>query len=616
LIGNNPVTASVALSNTAPRVQRMVFYLDGAYLLTDYQSTYRFTLPTWKWVDGDHTLSVEALMSTGFVTQRASLMVDFKNGVSSPPINPRQFTPATGTTPPPGTPFTVVAGGDGASGETYAVKVSNLIASLNPNMFIYLGDVYEKGSPAEFYNWYGSPTTNFGRFRSITNPTVGNHEYQGGTASGYFDYWDNIPNYYSYNAGGWHFISLNSNGASVLTNPTSAQYKWLQQDLIANSGVCTMVYYHHPLYNIGAEGSTPAMTEIWKLMALYGVDIVLNGHDHDYQRWVPLDALGVPSAFGITEFVAGGAGHGLQAFVKTDSRVAYSNDANPTAFGVLLFQLNADGAHFSYHNTDGVVLDSGVIPCRPGVPDTKAPSVPSGLKATAASATKVNLSWTASTDNTGVLGYTIYRNGAVLKTVPASSLVYSDLTTLPLTTYRYAVQAYDKAGNRSALSAVAVMNTPAMPTTLIFLPVADTYVNAATPASIYGVATSMRVVSTPSLRSYLRFTVTGLGGKAISRARLMVFTSSGATQGIRAWAVANNTWSELTTNFSNAPTLGRQLAASAAASAGTWITLDVTGYVTGAGSFNLGLTTPGTVLVNLASRESGANSPRLILDLH
>ena len=97
------------------------------------------------------------------------------------------------------------------SGGEDASKVADLITSLNPNLFLYLGDVYEQGSLAEFYNWYGTSTTFFGQLRAITNPTIGNHEYLTGDAAGYFDYWNNIPNYYSYNAGGWHFISLNSN---------------------------------------------------------------------------------------------------------------------------------------------------------------------------------------------------------------------------------------------------------------------------------------------------------------------------------------------------------------------------------------------------------------------
>ena len=132
----------------------------------------------------------------------------------------------------------------------------------------------------------GPQATNFGRFRSLTNPTIGNHEYTNGAAPGYFDYWDNIPNYYSYDAGGWHFISLNSNSAYIGVNSSSAQYAWLAADLAAHANTCTIAYYHHPLFNIGPEGNKTSMSPIWTLMAQNGVSIVLNGHDHDYQRWV------------------------------------------------------------------------------------------------------------------------------------------------------------------------------------------------------------------------------------------------------------------------------------------------------------------------------------------
>ena len=615
LVGNVPVTATIARSTGAPMVQRVVFYLNGTYLLMDYQTGYNFTLPTQKWVDGAYTLEVEAVMTTGFVTPRASVGVNFNNGILTPPVNPNHFTPSTGTTPPAGTPFRLVATGDGASGELNAGKVANLVAALNPNMFVYLGDVYEKGSPAEFFNWYGTPSTNFGRFRAITNPTVGNHEYQGGVARGYFDYWDNIPNYYSYNAGGWHFISLNSNSAFVPGTPTSNQYKWLQADLAANAGKCTIAYYHHPLFNIGQEAPKVAMMDMWKLLADYGVDIVLNGHDHDYQRWVPLDGAGVPNPNGMTEFVVGAGGHGMQTFTKTDPRVAFSVDTNPAGFGALLLLLNSDGAHYSYRGTTGAVLDEGVIPCVPDAFDNKAPTTPVGLTATAASATRVNLAWGASSDNVGVVGYSIYRNGTLYKTLPASSQAYSDLNILPLTTYRYVMDAYDKAGNHSVLSNRVSLTTPAMPASLTFLPTADTYVNAASPASNYGKATSLRVDATPDVHSYLRFNVSGLAGTSITRARLLVYANSNAAQGLRALAVADNTWGELTTNYTNMPALGLQLAASPAATAGTWVTLDVTGYVTGEGSFNFGITTPSAVAVSLASRESGVNVAQLILDL-
>ena len=150
----------------------------------------------------------------------------------------------------------VAAVGDGASGVQNAKQVTDLIPGWSPNLVLYLGDVYEKGTATEFYNWYGTSSTFYGRFRAITNPTIGNHEYENNQAPGYFDYWDNVPNYYSFNAGGWHFISLNAN-SQVKQNVGSPQYEWLKQDLSASTANCTIVYFHQPVYSDGPEGDTP-----------------------------------------------------------------------------------------------------------------------------------------------------------------------------------------------------------------------------------------------------------------------------------------------------------------------------------------------------------------------
>jgi hypothetical protein len=381
LSGNVTVDAVIHVSGQSKvGVQDLVFYLDDTYLLSAFSNPYTFILPTANWPDGSHTLSVTAQMRDNFTSQQGSLRVVFNNGVTSLAASTEQFQPATGTLPANGEPFVVAAGGDGASGEASAAKVTNLVASLQPNLFLYLGDVYQNGSPAEFYNWYGT-ISSFGQFRSITDPTVGNHEYLTPGAAGYFNYWDNIPSYYSFNAGGWHFISLNSNLGKIGNAGQSAQYQWLQQDLAANAKSCTIVYYHHPLFNTGPEGATTVLSSIWSLLAQYGVTMVLNGHDHDYQRWVPLDGTGQPSPTGITEFVVGSAGHGIQTITKTDNRVAYSNDTAPAAFGVLVLQLSQSSASFTYQNTNGSALDSGIIPCVNASPVSLAPAPVNGIPA-------------------------------------------------------------------------------------------------------------------------------------------------------------------------------------------------------------------------------------------
>ena len=453
--GEQPVTATVTLSGSPPSLQWLAFYLDGQNLLIDYVSPYTFNLPSARYVEGTRVLAVEALARDGFASQRASVNLIFNNGVSQPPVNNRTFTPSSGTAPQPGQPFVLVAAGDGASGEVNSGNVTNLIAaSLNPNLFLYLGDVYEKGTPTEFYNWYGTPTANsyYGRFRAITNPAIGNHEYDSGPgAPGYFDYWDNVPHYYSYNVAGWHLISLDSTSQFGQTAVGSLQYQWLAQDLNANSATCTIAYFHHPVFSVGPQGSTASMNAIWSLLAQHGVDLVLTGHDHSYQRWLPLDAAGAPSPTGMTQFVVGTGGHGIQNFVRSDSRLAIGYGTEPTGFGALRLELNQDGASHQFVNTQGVTLDSGSVVCSGAPPDTTPPIAPSNLSATSSSASQVDLTWSAATDNVGVAAYEIYRNGTLLATSSAATR-YTDTTVSAGNVYQYQVRARDAAGNASGFS--------------------------------------------------------------------------------------------------------------------------------------------------------------------
>ena len=614
LTGNATVTATATVTGTNPGIQRMIFYLTGGtYLLTDYQSPYTFTLPTTKWQDGVYALSVAALMRDGFTTQQTLIGVTFSNGNSSPPVNGNTFHPTSGR-PANGSPYTVIAVGDGASGETNATNVVNMVASRNPNLLLYLGDVYEKGSVAEFFNWYGNSGSNFSAFKSITDPTIGNHEYSSSSSAvGYFNYWDNIPNYYSFNANGWHFISLNSNYTRVGVDQNSPQYQWLQQDLAANSNSCTIVYFHHPLFNIGPEGSTSQISPIWSLLVANKVEIVLNGHDHTYQRWVPMDGSGQPIANGTTEFVVGGSGHGLQTISRSDSRVAYSSFANPTTFGALELTLNTSGASYKYVNTSNTVLDSGTITCLHIQQDNQAPTIPANLTANAVSHAQVNLAWSASTDNVGVSGYRISRNGSVLTTVSGSSLTYNDTSVTPATQYTYTVDSYDAAGNHSAQSSPAVVTTPAMPTSLTFAPVADTYVSASNPATNYGSATTIRLDGSPDLHGYLRFQVQGTFGSPVSQATLRLYTNTSLAAGFQAQAVADTTWGEKTVNYNTAPALGNLISTSGAITANSWVNLDVTPLIAGDGLYSIGIRTLSSSAMSLQSKEATTNQPQLIL---
>ncbi len=575
LKGNVTVTATASVTGKNPGIQRMVFYLDNAYLLTDYQSAYTFTLPTARWVDGTHAISVEALMRDGYTTaNRGSVTAIFVNGVSSPPVNTNSFTPALGTNPGSG-PLVLVAAGDGASGETNASNVVNLISSWNPNLLLYLGDVYEKGSVAEFYNWFGANNQNFSKFRTITDPTIGNHEYTNGPPTGYFDYWDNIPNYYSFTTGGWHFVSLNANSQFNQYSTTSAQYQWLAQDLASNSTACTIVYWHQPIYNIGPEKDQTSMLPIWALLVQDKVDLVLNGHDHDYQRWVPLNASGTPDPTnGITEFVVGSSGHGIQTFTSTDSRVAKAFDSktSPAPFGALRLKLYSDHALFNYINTSGTVLDTGTINCKKAGGSTPTPGP--------------TFTPTATRTPTPLHSAT-----------PTLTQAVTNTPTLTPTPTRTPTATATSAGN-----------------SITFTPLADAYVNSSSPSSNYGTNTSLRVDASPTVRSYLKFNVQGLSG-APTRATLRLFATSTSTTGVNINGVSNTSWVETSITYSNAPAIDGALAGSSGAikTANTFISIDVTSLVTGSGTISLAVTTTNSTAISLASRETGANSPQLVI---
>jgi hypothetical protein len=155
-------------------------------------------------------------------------------------------------------------------------------------------------------------------------------------------------------------------------------------------------------------------------------------------------------------------------------------------------------------------------------------------------------------------------------------------------------------------------NTP-VSNTFNFVPIADSYTNADSPTTNYGSLTTLRADGSPVLRSYLRFDVQGLSG-TVTQATLRIFANSASSSGLVASSVSDNTWTETTLNYNNAPPLGTALGSSGSFGAGVWIEIDVTDYITGNGTYNLGLLTPGSTAISLASRQSGANAPRLIIE--
>ena len=166
------------------------------------------------------------------------------------------------------------------------------------------------------------------------------------------------------------------------------------------------------------------------------------------------------------------------------------------------------------------------------------------------------------------------------------------------------------------LSSLAIIPTAAIGQTNTFNPIADAYVNSSNPGTNYGSGPTMRVDGSPVLTGYLRFNVAGLGTPPISQALLKIYSNSSSPDGLVVMSVADDNWGETGINYNNAPALGSMVTSSAAVSTGSWITLDVTSYITRSGMYSFGVSTPGTTAISLASWESGANAPQLIVTVN
>lgn len=213
------------------------------------------------------------------------------------------------------------------------------------------GDVqYPKGALDDFRRYF-DPT--WGRFKERLWPVPGNHEYGTPSAAGYFAYFGaraGAPDkgYYSFDLGAWHLVALNTNNAcrAVPCGPGSAQLAWLEADLAANQKKCTLAYWHHPRFSSGPHGGFEGAAALWSAVARHGVELVLNGHDHIYERLAPLSASGEPAPDGGTvQLTVGTGGAELYELAAVHPR-SLVRDAR--AHGVLALSLMEEGYAFEF----------------------------------------------------------------------------------------------------------------------------------------------------------------------------------------------------------------------------------------------------------------------------
>ncbi len=448
-ISNDPtIQATVEIDDPSIHVLSVVFKLDKRNILSDFDPAYEFVLPVSNWVDGPHVLSAAVNLSDDTQSNLTSTTLTFHTGTNSITAPSTTFVPTPGRPAAAGEQFVLAAVGDGAGGSPESAAVTSMIDSWNPNLFLYLGDVYNGGTVAEFENWY-APETYFGRFKNITDPTIGNHEYGSSNGPvGYMQYWGNPPHYYSVDTAGWHIVSLDSNPTFDETDPDSEQMQWLVNDLESNQLGCTLVYFHHPPFSVGPHGNSKELTDLWRILVQHHVTIVLTGHDHEYERWQPLDENGNVSPSGTVSLVVGTGGQSEYGAQRDDDRLA--GPALMT-YGALRMGLNPDGADLQFIETDGHVADSSVVSC--GSPDQQTdgtpPTVPGSPVATRNADGSLALSWSPSIDDTGIAAYDIFRSGELVGSVPPASNYFEPKNEGDST---YTVVARDATGNNSAAS--------------------------------------------------------------------------------------------------------------------------------------------------------------------
>jgi hypothetical protein len=252
--------------------------------------------------------------------------------------------------------------------DTAALLTSDLAAVLP------LGDAqYFCGGLSAYQQAYDRA---WGKFKAITHPVPGNHDYVSsdgtgcdptGKGGGYFGYFGAAAgtfgkSYYSYDVGTWHLIALDSQCTPVGgCGPGSPEETWLRDDLAAHPNTCALAYWHYPIFSSGFEGGKPDATTFWKDLDAAGVDVVLNAHEHDYERFAPQDIDGKAAANGIREFVVGTGGRMRHPFgtVRANSQVRDSS-----SWGVLKLTLHPSSYGWRFEPAAGGTLhDAGSASC-------------------------------------------------------------------------------------------------------------------------------------------------------------------------------------------------------------------------------------------------------------
>jgi len=277
----------------------------------------------------------------------------------TPPTSPSPPTP----TPPSPTPITavLVAAGDIAVCGSAGARATATLLDGIPGIVLAVGDLaYMSGTEQEFADCYDST---WGRHKGRTRPIPGNHEYVTSAGAPYYAYFGDRAGppgsgYYSYRAGSWLVLALNSN---IPVRAGSAQYEWARAELRNEAGRCVAAYVHHPRFSSGPNGCCGHVGDLWSLLYEYGVEFVLSGHDHFYERFAPQDPSGrLDLARGVRQFVVGTGGHTLYSF----DHVQPNSEVRVASWGVTKLTLASDSYSWEFVPVgSGPFGDTGTATC-------------------------------------------------------------------------------------------------------------------------------------------------------------------------------------------------------------------------------------------------------------
>lgn len=272
---------------------------------------------------------------------------------SSRGVRPSSDTSVEGTKN--GRSVTVVAAGDIAKSAAASRATAQLVRSLRPDAVLTLGDnAYDDGSISDYASKY-DPT--WGRFKGITRPVPGNHEYHTENAAGYFSYFaDQVHGraYYAWNAGAWRMYALN---CEIDCGAGSRQLSWLRRDVAAHSDRPMLAYLHQPRFTCSTRHPPERdVSALWSVLQDGRGRILLSGHNHAYERFAKLDADGRRNADGLRQFVVGTGGAALYPLAEScRNRLA---GADHTA-GVLVLRLEPGRFTWRFVSVTGATLDKG-----------------------------------------------------------------------------------------------------------------------------------------------------------------------------------------------------------------------------------------------------------------